>query len=210
MANQYTASEKEDVIQLLLDGKIPERVSEITGINRNTVIWWRTEHKRKHGTEFPKHHAGGKPGRKSSIQNNAGFKYSDEEIIALVRQNPGFGMQRFVNAIYPRKKRSTHGSRVRYRITMLLNEYRDETGEDLYDLLQDPSYCKLVSEREWKQITGERYVPRGHARSEGGRISKPDRKSPAGGHGRDISLPPQDFVWGNILEASLRPRHRGE
>ena len=211
MVNQYSDGEKEDVIQLLLDGKTPGQVSEITGINKNTIIWWRTDHKRKHRTEFPKHHKGGRPGRKSpSAANKAGFKYSDQEIIILVRLNPGFGMQRFVNAIYPRKKRSTHGSRVRYRITMLLIDYKEETDEDLYSLLQDPSHSTPVSEKEFKEITGKRNVPRGQGRNEGGRISKLRKMAPTGTHGKTILLPPQEFNWGEIVEASKRPRHFGD
>ena len=204
MANQYSDGEREDVIQLLLDGKTPEQASEITGINKNTIIWWRTNHKRQTGITFPSHHkerttsTDGPRIGKELLQK---FLYTDEEIIELVRINPGFGIDRFVKIIYPRRKSV---SRMRYRITMLLNDHCSVTGEDLYELLQSPDYSTLVSEREYKEITGERNVPRGQGRAAGGRTSKLTRMNPTGTHGKTISFPPQEFNWGETPDYEER------
>jgi len=212
MKNQYSDEERGEVIRLLLDGQTVDEISENSGINKNTIIYWRTNHKRKTGTEFPTHYRRGpQPGK---MVGKAVFKYSDEEIIILVRQNPGFGIQRLMNEIYPRKKRSTQGSGLRYRITMILQDHKEETGEDLYDLIQDPDFSTLVSENEWKKITGKTRVPQGAGRNTGGRASKTSKSYGKGripkGSWKNILLPPQEFNWGEIIPSSERPRFKGE
>ncbi len=207
--NQYSDEEREEVIRLLLDGQTVDEISENSGINKNTIIWWRTNHKRKTGTEFPTHHRRGpQPGK---MAGKAGFKYYDQEIIDLIKLNPGFGIDRFVKVLYPTGKKSAE---LRYRTTMMLNEHHSETGEDLYDLLQDPDFSTLVSENEWKKITGKTRVPQGVGRAAGGRASKTSKSYGKGrvqrGSWKNILLPPQEFNWGEIIPAAERPRHKGE
>jgi len=139
----------------------------------------------------------------SDGKKKAGFKYSDNEIIALARQNPGYGIQRLVKVLYPRTNKI---SQYRYRTTMLLNDYREETGEDLYDLLQDPSYSELVTEQKYRLRTGRTRLPRYTGRLSGPRVSI----AQGGGRMRYVPLPPQEFHWGEIVEASKRPRHFGD
>lgn len=203
MANQYSDGEREDVIQLLLDGKTPEQVSEITGINKNTIIWWRTDHKRQTGITFPSHRKGwaGGDGPRIGKELLQKFLYTDEEIIELIRINPGFGIDRFVKIIYPRKKSV---SKMRYLITMLLNDHCSDTGEDLYELLQSPEYSTLVSESEYLRITGAHNIPKGHGRRGGrnrggGRINRNVKHK-----GTMIPLPPQEFNWGEISDYEER------
>ena len=139
----------------------------------------------------------------SDEKKKVGFKYSDDEIIALARQNPGYGIQRLVMVLYPRTKKI---SQYRYRTTMLLNDYKKETEEDLYDLLQDPSYSELVTEREYRLRTGRTRLPRYTGRLSGPRVSI----AQGGGRMRYLPLPPQEFHWGEIVEASERARRKGE
>ena len=195
-----------NAISLLLKGNSPTEVSEIIGIKKNTIISWRRNHKKIYGTEFPSHRGGSS--RKSGYTvGKVYFKYTDDEIITLARLNPGVGVQSFVNYLYPRKKKSTHGTGVRYRITMLLIEHKENTGEDLYELLQDPSFCQMVSANEYRKITGKSRVPRRQGRSN----SRTSKISVGFGKGtrevegeRNIPLPPQGFNWGDIVPAEER------
>lgn len=191
MSKKYSVGEKKEVIIQLLNGKTPIEISEITGINKNTIIWWRADYKKNQGTEFPR--------RKVTIEKTY-FKYLDEEIIILARLNPGLGMQAFVNELYSRKRKSTLGKGVRYRITMLLMEHKEDTGEDLYGLLQDPSYSKMVTEEEYRRITGKARLPKYAGRGTGARVSI----AQGGGRRWHIPLPPQKFNWGQIKPASER------
>ena len=116
-------------------------------------------------------------------------------------------MQRFVNEVYPRRKKSTHGTELRYRITMILQDHKEDTGEDLYDLLQSPDFSRLVTENEYREITGEN-IPKGHGRrgSSSGQKAMRDTKQKM----TMIPLPPQEFNWGEIRPSTERPRHKGE
>ena len=194
----YSSDVKKRVIELLLEGKTPTEVEGMTGVFTNTIISWRTIHKRENGVEFPDHRL--QHGREPKVgfgkQLLQGFKYTDSEIIELARLNPGFGISRFCQALYPKRKST---SKDRYRVTMILNEHMSETGEDLYDLLQDESFMTMVSEKEYKEITGAKHAPRGHGRATGGRTSKLTRKQGAGEY-RTIPLPPQEFNWGEFAD----------
>ena len=91
---------------------------------------------------------------------------------------------------------------------MLLNDHMSETGEDLYDLLQDSDFSILVSENEWKKITGKTRVPRRTGRAAGGRTSKASKSYGKGriqrGDRKNILLPPQEFNWGKFSDAEGR------
>ena len=76
---------------------------------------------------------------------------------------------------------------------MLLNEFKEFTGEDLYELIQSPDYSTKVTEAEYLRITGKKYLPPGYGRSTGNPRKK---KSQGGGHHKYIPLPPQEFNWG--------------
>ena len=53
----------------------------------------------------------------------------------------------------------------RFMITMLLNDYLNESGIDLYELLQSSDYSTLVTRNEYIKITGRKYVPNGLGQS---------------------------------------------
>jgi hypothetical protein len=130
------------------------------------------------------------------------FKYSDEEIITLVKLNPGYGIRRFVDMLYPNSKQNRE---YRFMITMLLNDYLNESGIDLYELLQSSDYSTLVTRNEYIKITGRKHVPNGLGQSKGGRTSALKRK----GQNllKEIRLPPQEFDWGGIESGEIR-NHR--
>ena len=200
MAKKHSDETRALSIELLLEGKTIDEVSEETGVNRNTIISWRQSEKKQRGVEFPTHYSG----RKNINKFVSSFRYSDEEIISLARQNPGFGVQRFCKQLYPRTKKL---SEVRFRITMLLQEYFSEAGEDLYELLQNPDFSTLVTENEYQEITGKN-IPSGHGRrgSSSGQKSNRDIRQKM----TMIPLPPQEFNWGEIATSEDRPRHNVE
>ena len=129
-----------------------------------------------------------------------GARYSLQEIVILVRSNPGYGLHRLVKMIYfPNGTDKSQRQSVRYADALeCLTIHRQKTGEDLYDLIQSPDYSTLVTENEYREITGLN-IPRGHGRG-GGRTRKGGRRID-----RDvrhkmtmIPLPPQDFNWAEI------------
>lgn len=119
------------------------------------------------------------------------MKYSDNEIIELISLNPGYGIDRFVNKIYP-KRQSLEQSR--YELTMIMNDYLDNTGEDLFSELQNPEYIKWVSHHDFVKITGKN-IPKGFGRKGNSTGKTGNKKSKAS----LVPLPPQDFFWGKII-----------
>ena len=89
-------------------------------------------------------------------------KYSDEELIELALLNPGYGFKRFVQLL----------SISEPFVLELFTQWKEHFGEDIFGLIQDESYTQMVSQKEYKKITGLSRVPRGSGRAEGGRSSK--------------------------------------
>ncbi len=142
MKKEYSDEIRAHSIELLLEGKTIDEVSEETGVNRNTLMSWRQQKKNTEGIEFPSHQKGQVGGPQFGHEILQGFKYTDDEIIQLVRQNPGYGVQRFCKQLYPKTRKLAE---IRFLVTMLLHDYLNETGEDLLDSLQDPSFSTLVT-----------------------------------------------------------------
>ena len=132
------------------------------------------------------------------------MKYSDLEVLQLVKLNPGYGIDRFIERLYP----NTHTKReIRFRLTMMMNEYHKESGEDLYELIQDPGFSTWVTEAEYREVTGVKYLPSGYGRSTG---VKRKKISDGGGTQKYIQLPPQEFDWGSVEGSENREwRNRG-
>jgi len=203
MTQKYSDKTRDRSIELLLDGKTIDEVTEETGVNRNTLMSWRQQEKKQSEVDFPTHYSNRERNNKFVVSS----RYSDAEIISLARQNPGYGIERFCKELYPRTKKLAE---IRYRITMFLQDYCSESGEDLFDLLQDPDFSEIVSAYEYREITGKSRLPQGHGRSNArsSKVSegfgKGTRKS---GAERNIPLPPQKFNWGEIDDSENRPRH---
>ena len=84
---------------------------------------------------------------------NQSFKYTDEEIFALVRLNRGYGIDNFVKKTYPSKKNQTKLKK--YRFIQMFSDWKKESGEDLYEVIQDPDFVEMVrTEYEYRRITG--------------------------------------------------------
>lgn len=132
-------------------------------------------------------------------------KYTDDEIIQLVRQNPGYGLLRMVSELYPRKnsRQTRNKNRIVDDIMFILNEHNEETGEDLFELIQSTEFSTKVTEAEYLKRTGKRYLPKGAGRTTG----KRKKRSDGGGYQNFLSLPPQRFNWGEIEPAESRPSH---
>jgi hypothetical protein len=131
-------------------------------------------------------------------------KYTEEEIIELARLNPGFGIRRMASELYPRRK--TDANELASKITIILKEHEEEIGEDLFGKLQSTEYTQMVTENEYRRITGKN-IPRGYGRragrNRGGqRINRDIRHKMT-----MIPIPPQEFNWGEIEPAESRPSH---
>ena len=72
------------------------------------------------------------------------IKWKDNEVIYLASINAGYGFKRFVGKLY----RSGDLTRQQFRFFGLFDEIKEETGVDLYGILQDPSKMgKVTSKR---------------------------------------------------------------
>ena len=140
------------------------------------------------------------------------MKYSDEELIQLAILNPGFGINRFLKVLHPDSD-ADRRRRKRYHLIQLFDEHKVEFNEDLFDIIQDPDYSNMVTEKQYKEITGEKYLPQG--RYMGRSTSRTSKLSEGYGKGynirgdaqANIPLPPQDFHWGDILPVDQRTAH---
>lgn len=88
-------------------------------------------------------------------------KYSDNEIIYLASINPGYGFSNFRRTVYSTKSKNPEP-----RILDIFQRYKDETGVDLYGLIQDPSKMKRIPVHKYMQEYGN--VPRGSGGGKGG------------------------------------------
>jgi hypothetical protein len=121
-------------------------------------------------------------------------RYSDEEVIQLAEQNPGYGFRMFTKSLYPNTHRLIE---YMYEFTLLFNEYRKFCGVDLIGNLDQPKSSNLVFDEEYLRITGEKQLPVSYGRSKGGRSSKPTRQNPTGAIIK-VPLTPQEFHWGDL------------
>ena len=128
-------------------------------------------------------------------------RYTSDEIIKIVKSNRGYGLDRLIKKIYFEEgtKKSQKQSRYYFDTLVSLNNHKDTTGEDLYSWIEDPEMTKMVTREMYLSITGNKQVPSGSGRSQGGRTSKPKMKGKSGEHMFDVPLPPQDFDWAEVI-----------
>ena len=81
-------------------------------------------------------------------------KWGDNDIIYLASINPGYGFRRFVTQLYKGKS-----DQQRMVVLQVLNHFKEQTGNDYYDLLQDNSKMETISMAEFIETTGKA-VPR--------------------------------------------------
>tara|TARA_Y100000748_G_C15383740_1_gene444703 strand:+ start:160 stop:852 length:693 start_codon:yes stop_codon:yes gene_type:complete len=171
------------IIQLIKEDKYYlSEISRLSGSNNATVRRIR-EQEIDNGNELP-----------DFLKNEKSFvpirqKYSDEELIELVKLNPGFGCHRFC----------VHLSITIPFVMELLDDYKNFFGEDLFSVLQDESFITMVTESEYRRITGRKYNPSGWGRSTATAGRKANRNS-----GQTmVPLPPQNFNWGKFEPRSF-------
>ena len=180
---ELSAEEMNDIIDMLREGATLTQIHKKTGVSKKRIRDFR-ENEVREGNHLPEFKKG-----KSVNQ-----KYSDEELIELAFINPGYGFERFAKFL---------GVRRNFVLDLFL-QFKEFTGgeEDPFGCLQDPSNHTLVSENEYKEITGKSRVPKGTGRATGGRPSKASESYGTGrksvGDHRDILLPPQEFNWGDF------------
>ena len=116
-------------------------------------------------------------------------------IILILFVHPAFTSFDIITHIFDIHLSKHKMSELRFRFTMILDDYRKESGEDLYELIQDHSFSTWVTEAEYREVTGVKHLPPGYGRSGGGKRKK---ISDGGGAHKYIQLPPQEFNWGSI------------
>ena len=180
--NRFRDEQKTTVIDMIREGNTLAEISrQVPGVSKRKIKEWREE-QIEEGNPLPELIRG--------VSRRQ--KYSDEELIELAFMNPGYGFKRFVEYL---------GVRENFLLDLFI-EYKKFTNgeEDPLAALQDPSFLTLVTESEYKKITGKSRVPRGLGRAGGGRPSKASEKFGTGrrkiGDNRGIPLPPQEFKWG--------------
>ncbi len=125
--------------------------------------------------------------------------FHPDDIIRLARANRGYGFRRFLKELYGKKRGVAMGGRRESQVLRLFDIHKQETGEDLFGILQDPSKTVMITRQEWMDVTGGASPPRGSGLSTS-RKSSLERVSSLGSHSRDIPLPPQDFDWIDVEE----------
>ena len=181
--NELSVDHMNDIIDMLREGATVTEIHETIGVSKKRIRDFRENEVRK-GNPLPDF--------KKGIAVTQ--KYSDEELIELAFLNRGYGFDRFTTFL---------GVRRNFVMGLFL-EFKEFTGgeEDPLGCLQDPSNHRLVSEHEYKKITGKTRVPKGSGRATGGRPSKASESYGTGtknvGDHRDIRLFPQEFNWGEF------------
>ena len=166
----YTIEQINDVIDMVRDEFTLGEIEKKTGVARSRIKKIHTEEIRT-GNPLPS--------IKLGFARRA--KYSDEELIDLALLNRGYGFNRFVEFLAV----SNHF------VFDLFQEFKEFTGEDPYQVLQDVSNHTLVKELQYREITGNKQLPVGFGRGTGPRASGENK-----GNHKIIPLPPQIFFWG--------------
>ena len=170
----YTIDQINDVIDLIRDDFTLGDIVKKTGVTRSRV---KSIHKEeiKSGNQLPE----------LKLGFSRSTKYSDEELINLAFQNPGFGFNEFCQEL---------GISKAYCFD-LFDEFKKYFGEDPYAILQSTEKHKLVKAAEYLQITGKKYLPPGYGHTNGNKLKGSNRNM----H-KLVPLPPQEFNWGSIKE----------
>lgn len=169
----YSEEQIEQVVSLIKDNTTIGEIVAITGV-ANQKIHEIFSQQVKDGIDLPE--------LKRGVARRS--KYSDEDLIHLVTLNQGYGFNRFIQFL----------GISRNQFFDLLLDFKEFTGEDLYQHLQDTSNHILVTEENYMRITGSRQLPRGYGAGTGPR----QRRDKKGQNGYKVPLPPQDFIWGEI------------
>ena len=127
-----------------------------------------------------------------------GIRYSDDEVIYLIKANRGFGLDRMVAEIYDMLIQRVPQSNRFLDTLELISDYKEYSGEDLYSIIQDPSMIKMVTREEWREATNNAVVPSGSGLSTN-RGDKGKKYDKIGSNAKDIPLPPMKFNWGDVV-----------
>ena len=83
-------------------------------------------------------------------------KWTDIEIIYLASINPGYGFRKFCLKLYPGGSVS---SKFQMRILDALQQFRKDTGNDFYALIQEPSLMETLRFDQYVERYGIYSVP---------------------------------------------------
>ena len=158
-----------DVIDYIREGYTLGEIEKKCGVGRGRV-------KKIHAEEI----ASGNllPDIKLGIARRT--KYSDEELIELAFQNPGYGFNRFCQKLKISKE---------YCFDLFI-EFKKFIGDDPFQTLQSTGNHELVKAADYLRITGKKYLPPGFGHGNGNKVKGENRNM----H-KAVPLPPQDFFW---------------
>ena len=170
--SQFTVEQKSTVIEMIIEGNTLSEISLKSGVSKRKIKEWREEEIAE-GNPLPEF--------KKGVARRQ--KYSDEELIELAFLNPGYGFKRF----------TTYLSVKEDFVLQLFSELKEFTGgvEDPLATLQDPAFMVMVTRKEYQQITGRKYSPKGSGLS-----TSRNPGAAKGTNSKSVPLPPQEFNWG--------------
>ena len=170
---EYTIEQINTVIDMIREGFTIGEITAHTGVN-NVKIKEIHHSETEDGNPLPELRKGVARSRK---------KFSDEDLIDLALLNRGYGFNEFVDFLGVSKGPTFD----------LFYEFKQFTGEDPYNVLQDTSNHTLVSAKEYLSVTGKKYLPVGYGHTNGNKVKGENRNT----H-KKVPLPPQTFNWGEI------------
>ena len=83
-------------------------------------------------------------------------KWTDVEIIYLASINPGYGFRKFCSKLHPSSGTS---DKFQMRILDALQQFKKDTGNDFYALIQDPSLMETLNFNQYVERYGIYHVP---------------------------------------------------
>ena len=137
----------------------------------------------------------------SDCRSGLNFKWLPVEIVYLASINQGYGFRRFVTALYGLGSGEGNSTQ-HHRVLQALMDFKEQTNNDFYDLLQSPEVgMETIQYREQRERRGVHSIPRyqGQRGRQGTRHENRTAK---------IKVPKEmEFNWGKFADD---PRVTGE
>ena len=114
-------------------------------------------------------------------------EFDPDDIIKLALANESYGFTNFCNELFGSKTKK------RDQLLRLFSIHKKQTGIDPFDVLQSTKYIQMVTRKEYQEITGRKYSPKGSGLS-----SSRNPGAAKGTNSKSVPLPPQDFNWLNV------------
>ncbi len=114
-------------------------------------------------------------------------EFDPDDIIKLALANESYGFANFCNELFGSKTKKQD------QLLRLFSIHKKQTGINPFDVLQSTKYIQMVTRKEYQEITGRKYSPKGSGLS-----SSRNPGAAKGTNSKSVPLPPQDFNWLNV------------